>query len=98
LESVPEELKQRVRIVINRSDPSDMISQDDFEQNLEYKIAAVLPNEPTITAQAINMGSPFVLTQPQSEISSQMRSLAHALFKLPVDEEKSRPKRRFMLF
>lgn len=98
LDMVPENLKQRVHIVVNRSDPSDMIGREDLEQNLEQKIEAVIPNEPTIAAQAINMGSPFILTQPQSEIAGSLRTLAQVLFKLPAGEEKSKSKRRFMLF
>lgn len=87
-----------MRIVINRADPSDMISREDFEQTLSQKVAAVLLNQPNIAAQAINMGSPFVLTQPQSEISLNLRVLAQVLFRLPAGEERAKPKKRFMLF
>jgi pilus assembly protein CpaE len=98
LDFVPPELDPRVRIIINRADPSDMISREDFEQTLEHKVAAVLPNEPHITAQAINMGTPFVLTQPQSEVAINLRSLAQTLFRLPADDTNAPRKRRFMLF
>jgi pilus assembly protein CpaE len=97
LDNVPEELSPRVRLIINRAAPSDMISREDFEAALDYKIAAVLPNQPEIAAAAINMGSPFVLTQPASELGSTVRQLTQVLFKLPVSEE-ARPKKRFMLF
>ena len=100
LDLIPEELGPRVRVIINRSDPSDMISRDDYEAALEekYKIAAVLPNEPQVAAQSINMGSPFVLTQPTSELATTVRQLAQVLFRLPVEAENAKPKRRFMLF
>ena len=100
LDLIPEELSQRVRVIINRSDPSDMISRDDYEMALEekYKIAAVLPNEPQVAAQSINMGSPFVLTQPTSELATTVRQLAQVLFRLPAEAENAKPKRRFMLF
>lgn len=98
LDNVPEEFGPRVRILINRADASDMISREDFENMLEFKIAAVLPNQPEIAAQAINMGSPFVLTQPQSDLASTLRTLAQVLFKLPVAEDAGKPKKRFMLF
>ena len=100
LELIPEELAPRVRVIINRSDPNDMISRDDYESALgdEYKIAAVLPNEPQVAAQSINMGSPFVVTQPNSELASTVRQLAQVLFRLPVEAENAKPKRRFMLF
>lgn len=100
LDLIPEELEPRVRVIINRSDPNDMISRDDYEAALEekYKIAAVLPNEPQVAAQSINMGSPFVLTQPTSELSTNVRQLAQVLFRLPVEAEGAKPKRKFTLF
>ncbi len=98
LDLIPEELSPRVRVIINRSDPSDMISREDFEAALEFKIAAVLPNEPAIAAQAINMGSPFVLTQSSSEIATTVKQLAQVLFRLPANQEAVKPRKRFMLF
>ncbi len=100
LDLIPEELAPRVRVIVNRSDPNDMISREDYEMALEdrHKIAAVLPNEPQVAAQAINMGSPFVLTQPTSELATTVRQLAQVLFRLPVETEQAKPKRRFMLF
>lgn len=99
LDWVPEELAPRVRVIINRSDPSDMISREDFEATLEHKIAAVLPNQPAVASQAINMGSPFVLTQPNSEIAATVKQLAQVLFRLPVAEDNAqKPRKRFMLF
>lgn len=97
LDGIPEELAPRVRLIINRAAPTDMISRDDFEAAMDFKIAALLPNQPEIAAQAINMGSPFVLTQANSELGSTVRQLSQVLFKLPVAEE-AKPKKRFMLF
>ncbi len=100
LDLIPEELAPRVRVIINRSDPTDMISREDYEGALDgdYKIAAVLPNEPQVAAQSINMGSPFVVTQTTSELATTVKQLAQVLFRLPVEEETAKPKRRFMLF
>ena len=100
LDLIPEEIAPRVRVIINRSDPTDMISRDDYEGALgdNYKIAAVLPNEPQVAAQSINMGSPFVITQPNSELASTVKQLAQVLFRLPVEVEAVKPKRRFALF
>lgn len=98
LSYVAEELAPRVRVIINRSDPTDMISREDFEAALEHPIAAVLPNMPAVAAQAINMGSPFVLTQSSSELATTVKQLATVLFRLPVGEENVKPRKRFMLF
>ncbi len=100
LDLIPEELSPRVRVIINRSDPTDMISREDYESALDdqYKIAAVLPNEPQVASQSINMGSPFVVTQPTSELTTTVKQLAQVLFRLPAEAENAKPKRRFTLF
>lgn len=98
LDLVPEEISQRVRIIINRADATDMISREDFEKTLNTKVLASLPNQPKITSEAINMGAPFVLSQPQSELTTTLRAVAQRLFKLPAEVPAERPKRRFGLF
>ena len=94
---IPEEFEPRVRIIVNRSDPSDMINRGDFESALERKIAALLPNQPQVASQAINMGSPFVLTQPNSELSLTVKQLTQVLFRLPTGQS-AKGKKRFLLF
>ena len=99
LDMIPEEFSPRVRVLINRSSPNDMISRDDFATALDFKIAAALPDAPQVTAQSINMGSPFVLTQAQSDLSLAVKTLAQTLFRLPIQVEgKEKPRKRFMLF
>ncbi len=45
------------------------------------------------------MGSPFVLTQAQSELSLAVKQLAQTLFRFPLPAEaKDKPRKRFMLF
>lgn len=97
VDMVPPEIEQRVRIIINRADATDMISREDFEKTLNAKVLATLPNQPKIASEAINMGSPFTLTQKESELASNLRVVAQRLFKLPAETEE-KPRRRFMLF
>jgi pilus assembly protein CpaE len=97
LEMVPPEIEQRVRVIINRADATDMISREDFEKTLNAKVLASLPNQPKIASEAINMGSPFALTQKESELAINLRAIATRLFKLPAETEE-KPRRRFMLF
>ena len=98
LELVPEELRPRMRIVVNRADPTDMISKEDFQTSVGHRIAAILPNDPQLTAQAINMGAPFVITSVQGELSHQVRALGEQLFHLPLVQETTKSKRRFSFF
>lgn len=98
LDMIPEAIKERVHIVINRADDSDMISREDFERTLECKISGVVNNESRLSAEAINMGTPVVLMQPQSEIATDLAMLAQSLFQLPTGETRESPKKRFRLF
>lgn len=98
LDTVPEELRRRIRIVINRADPSDMISREDFEEAIGRKVSAVLPNEPQVAAQAINLGAPFVTTQTQSTLAIEVRELARRLFKITMPEGSAKTRRRFAIF
>lgn len=98
MEYLPDELRPRVRVVVNRSDAHDMISQEDFESSLEQKVTSVLPNDPELTAQAINLGAPFITTQNNSDLSHQLRVLGEKLFHLELVTETSKAKKRFSLF
>jgi pilus assembly protein CpaE len=98
LDLLPEEMRPRMRIVVNRSDPSDMISKEDFEESLGYKVAATLSNDPSLAAQAINLGAPFVTTQNQSELADELRALGEKLFRVPLVMQNTKAKKRFSLF
>jgi len=97
LDALGPDVKPRVRIVINRADAADMLTREDVEQALAFKVAAVIPNQLKTAAEAINMGVPFVLSkQHESELGVSLRTFAQTLFKLPPVEEGRR--RRFRLF
>jgi pilus assembly protein CpaE len=98
LDLLPEEMRPRMRVVVNRSDPSDMISEADFQESLGYKVAATLPNDPALTAQAINLGAPFVTTQNQSDLAQGLRALGEKLFRVPLTMQNTKTKKRFSLF
>jgi Flp pilus assembly CpaE family ATPase len=85
-------------MIINRADPTDMISKEDFERTLSRTVVGVIANEPRLAAEAINMGAPLVQIQPQSEIATDLHEVAQALFKLPQAEERDHRKKRFRLF
>jgi pilus assembly protein CpaE len=98
LDQVEPEYRRRVRIIINRADPQDMISKNDFEEALGFKAAAILPNQPQIAAGAINMGVPLATTQQQTELSESLKTLSRQLFKTPQTEVEQKPAKRFGWF
>ncbi len=98
LDMIPAEVNERTHVIINRADESDMISREDFERTLGRKVAGVINNESRLAAEAINMGTPVVLMQPQSEIAVDLAELAQTLFQLPTTDEREPRKKRFRLF
>jgi pilus assembly protein CpaE len=97
IDTMPPEIIDRLHMIINRADPTDMISKEDFERTLGRSVMGVIANEPRLVAEAINMGAPFVLIQKDSEITGDLNELAQLLFKLPQAEDLGR-KKRFRLF
>ncbi len=85
-------------VIINRADAADMITREDFELTLGRKVNGVVSNQPALTAEAINMGAPVVLMQPQSGIASDLRSLARHVLQLPIEEVAEAKKKLFGLF
>lgn len=98
LEHIAEELRPRVRVVVNRANEDDMISKEDFESGLHHRVTAVLPNDSQQAAQAINMGAPFVTTLNQTELIYQMQLLGDRLFHLQLAPEAPKAKKKFSLF
>lgn len=98
LELLPEEVRPRIRIVVNRATEDDMISCEDFESGLKHRVSAILPNDSQQAAQAINMGAPFITTLNQTELSHQMQLLGERLFRVQITTEAPRTKKKFSLF
>jgi pilus assembly protein CpaE len=98
LDMIPAEMNEKVHLIINRADETDMISREDFEHNLNRKVSGVINNESRLAAEAINMGAPIVLMQPQSEIATDLLEVAQALFGLPSRDEGEPRRKRFRLF
>ena len=87
-----------VFVVINRADAGDMITREDFELTLGRTVNGVVTNQPALTAEAINMGAPVVLMQPQSDIAANLRDLAHTVLGISVQGVAEPKKKLFGLF
>ncbi|GAC1337753.1 MAG: response regulator [Candidatus Dormibacteria bacterium] len=68
-----------VVLVVNRSDAHSDVNRERIEQNLRCPIAAQLPFDPKVLSDAVNRGTPFVTSQPESEISQAIRELVSRL-------------------
>jgi pilus assembly protein CpaE len=98
LDMIPAEMNDRIHLIINRADETDMIAREDFERALGRTVSGVISNQSRLAAEAINMGSPIVLMQPQSNIALNLNEVAQQLLNLPSRESNEPRRKRFLLF
>jgi len=81
--------RDRVLLVLNRSDAPSEVTVDQVEANLRTKVSVRIPSQGRLVLQSIQRGVPFVLSNPEAEITRKMRELVGCLVPL----EKATPKR-----
>jgi pilus assembly protein CpaE len=78
---------EKVRLVLNRSRRSDMISDREIEKTLQHPVFWQLPNDYQACIEAINNGRPLVSSN-HSELARSYRELAHRLSGIPLPEKR----------
>jgi pilus assembly protein CpaE len=84
--------KQRVRIVLNRSNSKVGMKPNEVEGALGMKVRFEIPSDRAVPL-AVNRGNPVVLAEEGADVSKAVRGMAKELFAAPKEEAK---KRRFM--
>src|SRR5215208_2128924 len=84
--------KQRVRIVLNRSNSKVGMKPNEVEGALGMKVRFEVPSDRAVPL-AVNRGNPVVLAEESADVSKAIRQMAKELFPTPKEEGK---KRRFM--
>ena len=77
--------KERVILVINRADSSGGLSIEDIESSVQHKVSATLVSAGSLVTASINRGVPFIMTDPNSQISQNIMDLARMLLR-PEDQ------------
>jgi len=93
--------KNRVLLVINRADASSGLRIQDIEESIQHKVAATIVSGGPLVTSSINRGIPFILTDPEAQISENVMDLARLLLR-PEDQNaapepqpvEAEPKRR----
>lgn len=67
---------EKLVLVLNRADSSGGMRIQDVEANVSRKFAAEIVNDWRLATLAINEGTPFVMSHPQSQIAQDIISLA----------------------
>src|SRR5215204_690333 len=84
--------KQRVRIVLNRSNSKVGMKPNEVEGALGMKVRFEVPSDRAVPL-AVNRGNPVVLAEESADVSKAIKQMAKELFPTPKEEGK---KRRFL--
>jgi pilus assembly protein CpaE len=83
--------KQRVRIVLNRSNSKVGMKPNEVEGALGMKVRFEVPSDRAVPL-AVNRGNPVVLAEESADVSRAIKSMAKELFRAP-QEEKAKKRR-----
>jgi pilus assembly protein CpaE len=81
--------KQRVRIVLNRSNSKVGMKPNEVEGALGMKVRFEVPSDRAVPL-AVNRGNPVVLAEESADVSRAIRAMAKELFPKPKEEGKKR--------
>jgi pilus assembly protein CpaE len=84
--------KQRIRIVLNRSNSKVGMKPTEVEGALGMKVRFEVPSDRAVPL-SVNRGNPVVLSEESADVSRAIRTMAKELFPAPKEEGK---KRRFI--
>src|SRR5436189_3862072 len=87
--------KQRIKIVLNRSNSKVGMKQNEVESALGMKVRFEVPSDRAVPL-AVNRGKPVVLDEEGADVSRAIRSMAKNLF--PVEEAAKKQRRLLPAF
>ena len=71
--------RDTIKLVLNRNSPVGGIRKGQVEKVLDHPVDFELPYEPEEVSRALNFGEPFLLTNPDMEISTKIQDMAYLL-------------------
>jgi pilus assembly protein CpaE len=87
----------RIRYVMNRANSNVGLKTREVEEALKVKVSWELPSE-RLVPLCVNRGNPIVLSEPKSDFSKALASLAKEIAShAPTSVEKTRPSKRKLL-
>ncbi|MEW9672595.1 AAA family ATPase [Ammoniphilus sp. 3BR4] len=86
------ELKDRVKVVINRDSDFEALRIDTVEQFLGLPVFHRIPSEGKTVVKAGNEGVPFITLSPRAAVSKSLIALTLKLHKLPKDRSRAEAK------
>jgi pilus assembly protein CpaE len=91
--------KEKIRVVVNRASGSKEIPAGEVESILEFPVAVQLPNDEALVGSSVNLGQPFVSSNPNKPLAKAIFNLAESLSPsaLPATAKKRSGMRWFSL-
>jgi pilus assembly protein CpaE len=68
--------KDRVHLILNRSQSLASIKLKDIERGLQRRVAVEVPSDGELVVGSVNRGQPFVLSHPQAPVSKAIGQIA----------------------
>jgi len=81
--------KQRVRIVLNRSNSKVGMKPNEVEGALGMKVRFEIPSDRAVPL-AVNRGNPVVLAEESADVSRAIKTIAKEMFRAPKEEQGKR--------
>lgn len=69
-------VRDKVRLVVNRTDKKDPIKSEEIEKTLHHQISWMIPNDYPTVIEAINTGIPLVSRKGTSKVAKSIKELA----------------------
>lgn len=89
---------QKLKLIVNRYAKSSALTLEKVRQAIGHPITATLADEPRAVTEAMNLGSPFTISQPKSPLLKDYVTLTQLLAAGDPAEQKAQVRKRFSLF
>ncbi|HVM61453.1 MAG TPA: response regulator [Verrucomicrobiae bacterium] len=71
--------KEKIRVIVNRTTNSKEISSAEVETILEFPVTAQIPTDDALVGSSVNLGQPFVSSNPNKPVTKALLDLAEAM-------------------
>jgi pilus assembly protein CpaE len=90
--------KEKIRVVVNRASGSKEITASEVESILDFPVTAQIPGDDSLVGSSVNLGQPFVASNPGRPLSKALLALAETLAPAITGVGKKRTSARWFSF
>jgi len=71
--------QENIKLVMNRFNSMGALDINEIEESLQHQFTITLPNDSEVVLSSVNKGTPFVLSNPDSQIARALFTLAKSI-------------------